>query len=412
MHPLRALKAMAHDAVDATAELVREGNESAARHVRAVSAPVQGVGALVRGADDVRRVMTGGVLGSVKAINRLVERVSDMALDAGELGKGGRAAAPVQLRSDVAGAREWLGDAALGVLNAAVGDYLDASKNTLGIQLQLRVGDEYLDATSDAQAWAQACAGLGEHLCVFVHGLGATEWSWWLGSLAYHGCAEVSLSTQLSSALGADMVHVRYNTGCALQENGQRLAALLELLCAATPMGRLTLVGHSMGGLVVRHACHHAQQQGLAWGAHVRDVAYLGSPHEGAPLAAFGTSLTALLGGVDLPATRIISRILDGRSIGTKDLAAGMTLAMREQLPLACTHHFVFGTIVSDAEATASRLVGDILVRPRSASGGAVSAKSLDRQVTHHGGLWHHHLQNHPAVSKALIASICAGEQV
>ena len=38
MHPLRHIKAMVHDAVDATVELVREGNESAARAVRAVSA--------------------------------------------------------------------------------------------------------------------------------------------------------------------------------------------------------------------------------------------------------------------------------------------------------------------------------------------------------------------------------------
>ena len=50
--------------------------------------------------------------------------------------------------------------------------------------------------------------------------------------------------------------------------------------------------------------------------------------------------------------------------MGTKDLADGMSMAMREQLPLGCRHHFVFGTIVQDAEATASRLVGDILVRP------------------------------------------------
>jgi hypothetical protein len=30
----------------------------------------------------------------------------------------------------------------------------------------------------------------------------------------------------------------------------------------------------------------------------------------------------------------------------------------------------------------------------------------MDRRVTHHGGLLHHHLQNHPAVAEALIASL------
>lgn len=407
MHPLRALKAIVHDAVDATVELVREGNDSAARQVRAATAGLE-VEALVHGVDDVRRVVTSGVLGSVKVVNRMVEFASDAALDVAGVGSAQSQTPPVRLRSDVTGQRGWLGDAALGVLNAVVGDYLDESNNTLRVDMSARVGDVYLDASSDAQAWEDACASCAEHLCVFVHGLGSTEWSWALGSQAYYGSPQINLSTEVAAALGASAVYVRYNTGCALEENGRRLAALLERLGDASGATQLTLIGHSMGGVVLRHACHVAQAQELAWGARVRDVAYLGSPHEGAPLAAFGVTLAARLGSVDLPATRIISRILDGRSTGTKDLAYGMSVAMREQLPLSCTHHFVLGTIMEDAGARASRLVGDLLVRPSSASGSGVDASSLDRRVTHHGGLLHHHLQNHPAVGRALIASLKA----
>ena len=51
------------------------------------------------------------------------------------------------------------------------------------------------------------------------------------------------------------------------------------------PVRRLDLVGHSMGGLVLRHACHHAVQTGQPWVGAVRRMVYLGSPHRGAPLA-------------------------------------------------------------------------------------------------------------------------------
>ena len=407
MHPLRALKAIVHDAVDATVELVREGNDSAARQVRAATAGLE-VEALVHGVDDVRRVVTSGVLGSVKVVNRMVEFASDAALDVAGVGSAQSQAPPVRLRSRCDGPARMARGRGPGRAQRGGGGLPRRVQQHAARGHERARGRRVPRRVIYAQAWEDACASCAEHLCVFVHGLGSTEWSWALGSQAYYGSPQINLSTEVACALGASAVYVRYNTGCALEENGRRLAALLERLGDASGATQLTLIGHSMGGVVLRHACHVAQAQELAWGARVRDVAYLGSPHEGAPLAAFGVTLAARLGSVDLPATRIISRILDGRSTGTKDLAYGMSVAMREQLPLSCTHHFVLGTIMEDAGARASRLVGDLLVRPSSASGSGVDASSLDCRVTHHGGLLHHHLQNHPAVGRALIASLKA----
>ena len=64
------------------------------------------------------------------------------------------------------------------------------------------------------------------------------------------------------------------------------LAELLERFVEAYPVeiDDLTILGHSMGGLVARSACHYGVEAGYAWPARVRRVFYLGTPHQGAPL--------------------------------------------------------------------------------------------------------------------------------
>ena len=109
---------------------------------------------------------------------------------------------PLPLRSDVSGQRAWLGDVATGVLNAAVGDYLEDSGNALGMGMRVRLGQVYLDESSSPLAWEQGKAHLRPHLCVFIHGLGATEWSWSLGSHAYYGSPDVSLEHRGVRLLG------------------------------------------------------------------------------------------------------------------------------------------------------------------------------------------------------------------
>ncbi len=46
----------------------------------------------------------------------------------------------------------------------------------------------------------------------------------------------------------------------------------------------IALVGHSMGGLVARSACHLGAVRGDRWTRLVRQTVTLGSPHMGAPL--------------------------------------------------------------------------------------------------------------------------------
>ena len=61
--------------------------------------------------------------------------------------------------------------------------------------------------------------------------------------------------------------------------------ALLQELTEAWPVAvdRLALVGHSMGGLIVRAACAVRSEASRPWDALVTDVVTLGTPHLGAP---------------------------------------------------------------------------------------------------------------------------------
>jgi hypothetical protein len=70
-----------------------------------------------------------------------------------------------------------------------------------------------------------------------------------------------------------------------LRDAGSRLADLLEAVAAAAPGVPVDVVAHSQGGVVARLALHDAQERGRLPPA-LRTVVTLGSPHQGADLAA------------------------------------------------------------------------------------------------------------------------------
>jgi pimeloyl-ACP methyl ester carboxylesterase len=91
----------------------------------------------------------------------------------------------------------------------------------------------------------------------------------------------------LERDLDCTVIYLRYNSGLHISTNGRALGPILEALVRAWPveLHRLTLIGHSMGGLVVRSACRLAESGGAAWLSRLRDLVFLGTPHFGAPLA-------------------------------------------------------------------------------------------------------------------------------
>ena len=83
----------------------------------------------------------------------------------------------------------------------------------------------------------------------------------------------------------------------------------------------IALIGHSMGGLVARSACHQAAEHGHRWPGSVGHVVSLGTPHMGAPLAQAVHWLTGVLGGI--PEGKAFTEWLRRRSAGIRDLRHG-----------------------------------------------------------------------------------------
>ena len=223
----------------------------------------------------------------------------------------------------------------------------------------------------------------------------------------------------LSEDFGYTPVYLRYNTGLYISENGQRLTSLLDDVMAAwpTPVTELILVGHSMGGLVSRSACHHARQENQSWVSMLRHVFFLGTPHLGAGLEQWVSRLSGLFGKLD--ESRPLASILDRRSAGIKDLNAGYLLddhwrndgpgskRIANDVPLIswANHYVISATVTASPSHPLGRLVGDFLVQPDSARGQSRDGGQIPFPVEHtrhFGGLHHFNLLNDPAVYGAL----------
>jgi pimeloyl-ACP methyl ester carboxylesterase len=246
-----------------------------------------------------------------------------------------------------------------------------------------------------------------------------TERSWRLGGAETYGA-------RLERDLGVTAVDVRYNSGRHISENGRSLAELLEALCAAWPVevSEVALVGHSMGGLVARSACHCAAREDVAWVRSVRHVVSLGSPHMGAPLAQAVHYAGAALHAV--PETRPLGNFLRRASAGVRDLRRGslvdedwldrdphaLRAAACAEVPLleGARHCFAAATVTRDARHPVGRLLGDALVLEASASGRSRTRRIPFRAEDgmHLGGAHHLALLNHPAVYERLVEWLSA----
>jgi hypothetical protein len=207
-------------------------------------------------------------------------------------------------------------EAARAALNGVYGDYLVASGNPLAIPMRFRQDGRPL--TLDRGALRHAIARPSGRLLVMIHGLCMNDLQWQRGAHD-HGAA-------LGDGLGYTPLYLHYNSGQRVSVNGRQLADLLESLVAEWPVNvrELTVVGHSMGGLVARSAHHYAVEAGHTWPDLLRHLVFLGTPHHGAPLERAGNRFNAICG--ISPYTAPIARIGARRSAGVQDLRFGNLL--------------------------------------------------------------------------------------
>jgi hypothetical protein len=311
---------------------------------------------------------------------------------------------------------------ALGALNGAFGDALRRRGNALALAMSVR--ERGADVRLDRESLRAAYPDARPRIAVFLHGLCETDDAWRLGSARH-----VPYGSRLRVELGYTPVYVRYNSGLHISENGRALADLLADLTAAWPVeaAEIVLIGHSMGGLVARSACHYGA--GHDWVGRVRHVFTLGSPHRGAPLEQVANAAGAAL--ALLPETRSLARALGQRSAGIKDLRYGYLVdedwtghdpdvllrRAATEIPFlqSASHYFVCATLTQSHDAIAARIVGDLLVLRASAwdhGGRGERMRFPVDNYRHYGGATHFDLLNHPAIYEQIRIWIGAPRQL
>jgi pimeloyl-ACP methyl ester carboxylesterase len=391
---IEAIGDLAGEALAAGGTLVRDMHEGiAGRPFAILGAPAKPV-RLIH--DGIARAVYGGVRGSLRAAGR-----------GGALLASARAAADGP--SVTSRPRPGL---AVGAVNGMYGDHLEQRRNALAGPMEVRRAGEAVAATPEALATAFPDATT--RVVVFVHGLCGTEETWRLFPLRGRE-GRRTYGERLQDELSFTPVYVRYNTGRRISANGRDLARLIEDVVEGwpSPVSELVLVGHSMGGLVARSACHYGEAEGHRWTDAVRHVFCLGTPHLGADLEKGANVVGWALG--KLPETRALANLVNARSVGIKDLRFGSCveedwcdcdpdeyLSDRcQEVPFLADagYYFVGATL---GRGPLGSTLGDLLVRMPSASGrGNGRGRRIPFEVDNGHelvGMTHFDLLNHPAV--------------
>jgi pimeloyl-ACP methyl ester carboxylesterase len=299
-------------------------------------------------------------------------------------------------------------------VNGLIGDELRMLDDPQAIVMAVRKAGADVPATG----WqvAEAFRGGSSHLVVFLHGLCEDDESWSLGERVRGS----TYASRLQADTDGTPVMIRYNTGLHVSENGKHLDVLLQQLTEAWPVDvtRITLVGHSMGGLVARAATNHATASGQTWHHLVRDVVCLGTPHTGAALekvAHVGSRLLRFW-----PESTPFSGILESRSAGIVDLRHGyitrdewegqdltaqwgLDRIAAAPLPHA-EYHFVASTLGASKRHPLSSVLGDLLVHFSSATGVGRTGPVVEGARFEYIPSAHHFaLLNHPRIADWLV---------
>jgi hypothetical protein len=202
-------------------------------------------------------------------------------------------------------------DHVVAALNGVLGDRLAAAGNPLAIRMQIR-----RDKAGDTPR---------PRIALFLHGLCMHDRHWPRGE----GTADAAVR-----ALGYTPLYLHYNTGLAVADNGRTLSLLLEALLAEWPVqeAELSMVCHSMGGLVARSACEHARVSEGRWLQRLRHLVFLGTPHHGSALERAGKRVDFLLG--ISPYTAPFVALGGVRSAGIQGLGDGRVSTDGNAVPL------------------------------------------------------------------------------
>lgn len=269
-------------------------------------------------------------------------------------------------------------EAVLAALNGVMGDYLFETHSVLATTMTLRYQGQALN-WSALPAMPQA----NGKILVLIHGLCMNDFQWRSGEPDTGHDTDYGML--LAEKCGYTPLYLRYNTGLHVSQNGDNLAELLEQLIKhwPFPVSEISVVAHSMGGLLIRSAYYVAQKKGFQWPKYLKHCVFLGTPHHGAPLERVGNWIDVLLSST--PYSAPIGKLAQLRSAGITDLRYGFLVdedwhgrdrflgqpdqRLHVPLPESVACYTVAATMGEKRSVLGERLTGDGLVPIRSALG-------------------------------------------
>ncbi len=321
-------------------------------------------------------------------------------------------------------------EAVLAALNGVMGDSLAKAKNPLATTMTVRYQGRALPL--DGPLPIPQATG---KIVLLIHGLCMNDLQWGARPhdsdatdkrpATHEGAPKASdHAGALADQLGYTPVYLRYNTGLHTSQNGHALAQMLEQLVThwPVPITELSVVVHSMGGLVIRSAVYYARLGALRWPDATKNIVFLGTPHHGAPLERAGNWVDTLLGSTAY--SKPFAKLGQLRSTGITDLRWGNVLDadwqkrdrflrsddLRQplQLPHGIACFTVAATAASQRSPVADRLIGDGLVPLPSALGQHDDCRrhlvfgERAQMVLYNTN--HMELLDHPEVTRQLLA--------
>jgi hypothetical protein len=364
-NPLKNLRAAD---LRALAQLATQGTLGVTRMVEGVHQSVwRTLGARSGATPDQTRGLTGLIYKSINGVTQRVGNSMAAALTRLE---------PLLQRIEHQGEESMERAAVLAALNGVMGDRLQAAGNPLATPMTLRLHNKALDWAAPPDA-----TQVTSKVLIIIHGLCMNDRQW----ASQHAGLPVNHAEGLGAALGYTPIYVRYNSGLHVSENGHLLARQLEDLARCWPVQvtEISVLAHSMGGLVTRSALFSAGQAGMEWPGILKKIVFLGTPHHGSPLERAGNWVDVILGST--PYSRPFAKLGQLRSAGITDLRYGHVLdadwqgrdrfrrqpdsRVRLPLPESVACFAVAATTAAKRSQAADRLVGDGLVPLHSALG-------------------------------------------
>lgn len=307
----------------------------------------------------------------------------------------------------------------LHVMNGVIGDMLENKGTGLAMKMTLYASNKPLTVTK--KCLSQIKLPDTDKICILAHGNCGSEKGW-----AFKENPSANYGSLLQKDFGFTPFYLRYNSGLHISVNGKRLSDLLEkfIRCYPKKVREVILVGHSMGGLLFRSACHYGQKEKRKWIKLISKIFYLGTPHLGTHFERLGKLTTSLLNQIPNPFTKAFVFLGDLRSAGIKDLRHGYLIdedwqnkdadnlfyLHQNKTPLlkGSDHYLICGTLSKVAGSKMGRFFGDGLVHPASGTGQGLFSSSaipfLKENCKIITGISHHRLQKSPLVYEQIKA--------